>query len=64
MLPTYYNTLAVEEESSGPCAECEVPRDLLLHIDQFMPPLGKWIWEVWGELIGPCNNSEQEEEQQ
>ena len=25
-----------------------------------MPPLEigeNWIWEVWGEWIGPCNNS-------
>ena len=28
-----------EEELSGPCVECEVPRKLLLHTDQLMPPL-------------------------
>ena len=28
-----------EEESSGPYVECEVPRELLLHRDQLMPPL-------------------------
>ena len=28
-----------EEESSCPCVECEVPRELLLHTDQLMPPL-------------------------
>ena len=28
-----------EEESSCPCVECEVPRDLLLHTDQLIPPL-------------------------
>ena len=28
-----------EEESSCPCIECEVPRELLLHTDQLMPPL-------------------------
>ena len=28
-----------EEESSRPCVECEVPRELLLHRDQLMPPL-------------------------
>ena len=27
------------EESSCPCIECEVPRELLLHTDQLMPPL-------------------------
>ena len=41
MLPTHYNTQAVEEEetSSCPCIECEVPKELLLHRDQLMPPL-------------------------
>ena len=28
-----------EEELSRPCVECEVPRELLLHTDQLMPPL-------------------------
>ena len=28
-----------EEESSRPCVEWEVPRELLLHRDQLMPPL-------------------------
>ena len=28
-----------EEESSRPCVECEVPRELLLYTDQLMPPL-------------------------
>ena len=28
-----------EDESSCPCVECEVPRELLLHRDQLMPPL-------------------------
>ena len=28
-----------EEESFHPCVECEVPRELLLHRDQLMPPL-------------------------
>ena len=28
-----------EEESSCPCVECEVPRELLLDIDPLMPPL-------------------------
>ena len=28
-----------EDESSGPCVECEVHRELLLHTDQLMPPL-------------------------
>ena len=27
-----------ENESSRPCVECEVPRELLLHRDQLMPP--------------------------
>ena len=33
---------------------------MLLHTDQLMPPLEigeNWIWEVWGERNGPCNNS-------
>ena len=29
----------MEEESSCPCVEFEVPRELLLHTDQLMPPL-------------------------
>ena len=28
-----------EEELSCPCVECEVPRELLPHRDQLMPPL-------------------------
>ena len=28
-----------EEESSCPCIECEVPRELILHTQQLMPPL-------------------------
>ena len=28
-----------EEESSRPCEECEVPRELLLYTDQLMPPI-------------------------
>ena len=28
-----------EEESSRPCVEWEVPRELLLHRDNLMPPL-------------------------
>ena len=39
MLPNHHNTSAVEEESSCHCVECEVPRKLLLHRDQLMPPL-------------------------
>ena len=39
MLPTHYNTPVVDEKSSLPCVECEVPRELLLHRDQFIPPL-------------------------
>ena len=41
MLPTHYNTPAVEEEeeSSRPCVECEVSKELLLHTDQLMPLL-------------------------
>ena len=28
-----------EEESSRPSVECDVPRELLLHTDQLIPPL-------------------------
>ena len=28
-----------DEESFSPCVECEVPRELLLHRYQLMPPL-------------------------
>ena len=33
---------------------------MFLHTDPLMPPLEineNWIWEVWGERIGPYNNS-------
>ena len=36
---TVYYSLAVEEESSHPCVECEVPGELLLYRDQLIPPL-------------------------
>ena len=45
---------------NGQCVECKIPRELLLLTDQLMPPLEireNWIWEVWGERNGPCNNS-------
>ena len=29
----------MEEGSFGPCIECEVLRELLLHTDQLIPPL-------------------------
>ena len=29
----------MEEESSCPCVECEVPRELLLYTDKLMPAL-------------------------
>ena len=35
----HYDTPAVEEESSSPYIECEVPRELLLYRDHLMPPL-------------------------
>ena len=38
-VPTHYNTPAVEEESSCPCIEYEVPRELLLHRSKLIPPL-------------------------
>ena len=28
-----------EEESSSPCIECEIPRELLLYTRKLMPPL-------------------------
>ena len=43
----YLDTPAVEEESSRPCIECEVSRELLLHKDQLMPPL--YIRSEWFE---------------
>ena len=45
---------------NGQCVECKIPRELLLLTDQLMPPLEireNWIWEVWGEITGPCNSS-------
>ena len=35
----HYSAVEEKEESSRPCIECEVPRELILHIDQLMPPL-------------------------
>ena len=35
----YSPAVEEEEESSRPCVECEIPRDLLLHRDHLMPPL-------------------------
>ncbi len=38
-----------EEESSHLYIECKVPRELLLHTDQLMPPLEieeNYIWDV------------------
>ena len=29
----------LEEAWTGQCVECKVPRELLLHTDQLMPPL-------------------------
>ena len=44
-----------EEESSLPCVECEVPRELLLYRDYLMPPLvidferfEENIWKILG----------------
>ena len=31
-------TVEEEEESSCPCVECEVPRELLLHRSELIPP--------------------------
>ena len=31
-------TVEEEEESSRPCVECEVPRELLLHRSELIPP--------------------------
>ena len=51
--------LFLEEAWTSQYVECKVPREWLLDTDQLMPPLEigeNWIWEVWGEWIGPCNN--------
>ena len=42
---TVQYSLAVEkeEESSRPCVECEVPRELLLHMSELIPPL---LWLI------------------
>ena len=49
----YYNTPGVkeEEESSCLCVEREVPRELLLHREQLMPPL-EIVFERFEENIG------------
>ena len=52
-----------EEESSGPCVECEVPRELLLHRDQLMPPLEIGFEWSWGEYLDNATIPDQEEEQ-
>ena len=53
----------LEEAWTGQCVECKVPRELLLHTDQLMPPLEigeNWIWEVWGERNGPCRRRQKD----
>merc|ERR1711895_317637 len=47
-----------EEESSRPCVECEVPRELLPHRDQLMPPLDigferfeENIWKIYSSNL-------------
>ena len=39
-----------EEESSRPCVECEVPKELLLHRDQLMPPLENGFERFGGNI--------------
>ena len=34
-----FSAVEEKEESSHPCIECEVPRELLLYRDKLMPPL-------------------------
>ena len=47
-----------EEETSRPCVECDVPRELLLHRDQLNPPLeigferlGENVWKIWSRVV-------------
>ena len=47
-----------EEESSWPCVEWEVPRQLLLHRDHLMPPLvigferfEENIWKIYSRVV-------------
>ena len=53
-----------EEESSRPCVECEVPRELLLHRDQLMPPLEIGFERFEENKLDSATILEQELEQQ
>ena len=53
-----------EEESSRPSVECEFPRKLLIASIQrpVDASFSNWIWEVWGEIIGPCRRRQKDNE--
>ena len=53
-----------EEESSRPCVECEVPRELLLHTDQLMPPLEILFERFEENELDSATIPEKESEQQ
>ena len=62
----HYNTLAVEEEEESfhPCVECEVPRELLLHRDQLMPPLEIGFERFEENELDSATNLEQEQQEE
>ena len=53
-----------EEKSSCPCVECEVPRELQLHTDQFIPPLEIGFERFEVNELDNATILEQEQEQQ
>ena len=49
-----------EEESSCPCVEFEVPRDMLLHRDHLLPPLRlvlRGLRRIFGKYSGSGSSS-------
>ena len=59
------NTRAVEEESSHPYTEYEVPRDIVLHRHQLIPPLEiRFEMLEENELDNAAIPEEEEQQQQ
>ena len=58
----YRPAVEEEEESFCPCVECEVPRELLLHTDQLMPPLEIGFERFEENKLDHATNLEQEQQ--
>ena len=53
-----------EEESSPPSAECEVPKELLLHTDQLMHPLEIGFERFEENELDSATNPEQKQQEE